>query len=225
MGSSIAIDGPAGAGKSTVAKRVAGRLGFQYVDTGAMYRAIALYMIRQKISAESGENIEKALEAMDLKIRYVDGKSQVFLEGENVTAQLREEEVGRMSSRYSANPAVRRQLVALQQRLAAEHNVVMDGRDIGTCVLPDADLKLFLTADVKVRAQRRAGELREQGQEFDLEAIARDIAQRDKQDMEREFSPLRQAEDAILLDTSDMDIDQVVEFVLDSYEKRQGSAG
>lgn len=221
MGSSIAIDGPAGAGKSTVAKRVAGRLGFQYVDTGAMYRAIALYMIRQKISAESGENIEQALEAMDLKIRYVDGKSQVFLEGENVTAQLRQEEVGRMSSRYSANPAVRRQLMALQQKLAAEHNVVMDGRDIGTCVLPNADLKLFLTADVKVRARRRAGELREQGQEFDLEAIARDIAQRDKQDMEREISPLRQAEDAILLDTSDMDIDQVVEFVLDCYEKRR----
>ena len=206
----IAIDGPAGAGKSTVAWRVAKDLGYIYVDTGAMYRAMALYLIRQGIKADEKELIEKACEMADISIRYEGGEQVVTLNGENVNGLIRSEEVGNMASASSANGKVREKLTALQQKLAKEKDVVMDGRDIGTVVLPDAKLKVYLTASASVRAKRRADELMAKGIGCDIVKIEKDIMERDERDMTREISPLRQADDAILIDSSDMTIDEVV---------------
>ena len=206
MAVNIAIDGPAGAGKSTIAKAVAKDLEFIYVDTGAMYRAMALYLIRQGISPEEKEKMEDACRQADISIVYEDGAQQVILNGENVTPYLRKEEVGNMASVSSGNPVIREKLVELQRNLAARANVVMDGRDIGTCVLPNADIKIYLTASVRTRALRRCKELEEKGIPCSLEEIQEDICQRDKRDMEREISPLRQAEDAVLVDSSEMNI-------------------
>ena len=208
MGINIAIDGPAGAGKSTIAKKVAKELSFIYVDTGAMYRAMALYLLEKGISGD--EKISEACHDADISIRYENGEQQVILNGKNVTAFLRKEEVGNMASVSSANPEVRAHLLKLQRNLAAENNVVMDGRDIGTCVLPDADVKVFLTASVETRAKRRYDELVEKGVACDLEEIARDIAERDERDSTREIAPLKQAEDAVLVDSSHMTIEEVV---------------
>ncbi len=215
MSHNVAIDGPAGAGKSTIAKRIARRLGYIYVDTGAMYRAMAYYLIQNQVDAADQEAIAAACQHADISICYQDGEQVVLLNGENVNAYLRTEAVGNMASVSSAVPEVRKKLVELQQKLARETNVVMDGRDIGTVVLPDADVKVYLTASVETRAKRRFLELQEKGEPADLAKIAADIEDRDYRDMHRDISPLRQAEDATLVDSSDMTIDQVVERILE----------
>ena len=217
MSMNIAIDGPAGAGKSTIAKLAAGKLGYIYVDTGAMYRAMALYLHRAGIDVEASDAAERITEACsrpDISIRYDKGEQIVLLDGENVNGLIRTEEVSRMASVSSAVPAVRKRLVELQQKLASEADVVMDGRDIGTVVLPKADVKVYLTASVEERANRRYRENIGKGMDCDLEKIKADIAERDYRDMNRETSPLRQAEDATLIDSSDMTIEEVAEAIL-----------
>lgn len=211
---SIAIDGPAGAGKSTIAKRIAKHLNFIYVDTGAMYRALALYFIRNNISPDEKEKIENACNNADITIEYLNGEQQVILNGENVSHLIRTEEVGNMASAASVYPSVRLKLVELQRNLAKKANVVMDGRDIGTYVLPNADLKIYLTAGSSERARRRYLELKERGIAADISEIEKDIIERDKRDMNRDFAPLRQAEDAILIDSSDMTIEEVNETII-----------
>ena len=215
MSHNVAIDGPAGAGKSTIAKRIARRLGYIYVATGAMYRAMAYYLIQNQVDAADQEAIAAACQHADISICYQDGEQVVLLNGENVNAYLRTEAVGNMASVSSVVPEVRKKLVELQQKLARETDVVMDGRDIGTVVLPDADVKVYLTASVETRAKRRFLELQEKGEPADLAKIAADIEDRDYRDMHRDISPLRQAEDATLVDSSDMTIDQVVERILE----------
>lgn len=220
MGNSIAIDGPAGAGKSTIAKLVAKELGFIYVDTGAMYRAMALYLIREGIDRNDSAQIEKACEDADISISYEAGKQIVLLFDENVNDYLRTEEVGNMASISSANPKVREKLVALQQKLAAQKDVVMDGRDIGTVVLPDSKCKIYLTASAHVRAKRRYDELVLKGEKADLSKIEADITERDERDMTREHSPLKQAEDAVVIDSSDMSVEEVKDAILTEAKKR-----
>lgn len=210
MGYNVAIDGPAGAGKSTIAKLVAKEKGYVYVDTGAMYRGLAIHFLENGIEAEEKEKIAEACKDADVTIRYEDGQQQVYLNGKNITAKLREEAVGNMASKSSAIPEVRAKLLELQRELARKEDVIMDGRDIGTCVLPDADVKVFLTASVEMRAKRRYDELVEKGVACDLEEIARDIAERDERDSTREIAPLKQAEDAVLVDSSYMTIEEVV---------------
>ncbi|HIS25661.1 MAG TPA: (d)CMP kinase [Candidatus Pullilachnospira intestinigallinarum] len=221
MSYSIAIDGPAGAGKSTIARRAAAALSFIYVDTGAMYRAMGLYFLKHGIDPADTAAIEEAVQDVDVSIRYEDGEQQVYLNGENVTGQIRREEVGDMASRTSVNGKVREKLVQFQQQLATRENVVMDGRDIGTCVLPDATVKIYLTASVEERARRRYLELKEKGQEESLKKIEEDIRDRDHRDMTREISPLRQAEDAVLVDASHMTIEEVTAAVLAAFEERR----
>ena len=215
----IAIDGPAGAGKSTIAKMVAKKLDFIYVDTGAMYRAMALYFLRREIDAKDEKKIAEACEHINVTIAYQEGEQQVLLNGENVNAFIRTEEVSMMTSNTSKYPAVREKLLYLQRELAAANNVIMDGRDIGTCVLPDAELKIYLTASASERAKRRYLEQKERGVESDLAQIERDIIARDEQDMNREIAPLKQAEDAIYLDTSDMTIEEVVTKIVSLVQK------
>lgn len=216
----IAIDGPAGAGKSTIAKEVARRLGFVYVDTGAMYRAMALYFIRAGIDPGDETAIGAACRAVDISLGYENGAQQVYLNGENVSGLIRTEEVGNMASAASGHLPVRVKLVELQRQLAARENVVMDGRDIGTCVLPEAPAKIYLTASVRVRAQRRYKELTEKGIGCGLAEIEQDIEDRDYRDMHRENSPLKQAEDAVLLDSSDMNINEVVAVIIQTARSR-----
>lgn len=213
MGYNVAIDGPAGAGKSTVAKRVAKELGFIYVDTGAMYRALAVFFLQKGLKPEDTQQIANACREAKVSIGYEDGVQQVYLNGENVTDRLRKEEVGNMASVSSAIGEVREQLLELQRELARTQDVVMDGRDIGTNILPDADVKVYLTASVMTRANRRYLELKEKGIPCDLDEIAHDIEERDARDMNREIAPLQQAEDAVLVDSSDMTIDEVVETI------------
>lgn len=214
MAYNIAIDGPAGAGKSTIAKMVAKKMNLIYVDTGAMYRAMALFMLRNGISPDDVEGISEKCKEADISIEYENGVQVVYLNGENVNAFLRTEEVGNMASKTSVQPAVRKKLVELQQALAARKDCIMDGRDIGTCVLPGADVKVYLTASSYVRAKRRYDELIAKGEDCDLEQIRLDIEERDYRDMNREHSPLRQAEDAILVDSSDMTIEEVAEKIM-----------
>ena len=215
MSYQIAIDGPAGAGKSTIAKKVAKTKGFIYVDTGAMYRAMAYYLLTQGIDPENAEAIEANCVNADITICYENGEQVVLLNGENVNGVIRNEEVGNMASSSSKHPKVRETLTVLQKELAAKNNVVMDGRDIGTCVLPNADVKVYLTASAQVRAKRRYDELSAKGIPCDIEQIEMDIIKRDEQDMNREIAPLKQAEDAVLVDSSDMTIDEVVQAILD----------
>lgn len=210
MGYNVAIDGPAGAGKSTIAKLVAKEKGFIYVDTGAMYRAMAIYFLAKGIRPEETARIEAACVDADVSIEYDNGVQQVFLNGDNVTARLRDEAVGNMASISSAIPLVREKLLDLQRNLAQEKNVIMDGRDIGTNILPNADVKIYLTASVETRAARRYKELVEKGLVCDLEEIKKDIEERDHRDMNRTTAPLMQAADAILVDSSKMSIPQVV---------------
>ena len=210
----IAIDGPAGAGKSTIAKNVAKELSFIYVDTGAMYRAMALYLHRNGISADDPEKSAAGCGGADISIQYRDGEQVVLLAGENVNAWLRTEEVSAMASKSSAVPRVRERLLQLQQELAATQNVVMDGRDIGTVVLPDAQVKIYLTASVEVRAKRRYLEQKAKGEKVDLKEIEAEIAERDHRDMTREVAPLKLADDAVLVDSSDMTIDEVAQRIL-----------
>lgn len=211
----IAIDGPAGAGKSTIAKKAAGELGFIYVDTGAMYRAVAVYLTESDISASDEDLVEKSIADISVEIKYEDGAQQVYLNGENVTGKLRTEATGNMASKASALPCVREKLLSLQRDLAASNDVVMDGRDIGTNILPSAELKVYLTASSAVRAKRRYDELVAKGAEnIDIEKIEQDIIQRDKQDMERKTAPLKRADDAVLIDSSDMTIEQVTDTIV-----------
>ena len=214
MSYNIAIDGPAGAGKSTIAKRVSAELSFIYVDTGAMYRAIALYLLKNAIQPEDPDSVKHALGEIEIAIRYVGGEQHVLLNGEDVSGQIRTEEVGNMASKSSALPCVREKLLELQQKLARENDVVMDGRDIGTNVLPNADVKVYLTASVECRAMRRFKELEGKGEGCDFEQIRQDIQERDERDMTREIAPLKQAEDATLIDSSEMGIDDVVKAII-----------
>lgn len=221
MGFKIAIDGPAGAGKSTIAKQVARRENLIYIDTGAMYRAMSLLMLQNGIPLNDAEKIGQECSRAQIDISYENGEQAVFLNGENVDAFLREERVGNAASAVSAVPRVRERLVQLQRELAESADVVMDGRDIGTVVLPDADLKIFLTASSRVRAERRYRELQEKGIEADLTTIQRDIEERDHRDMTRETSPLRQAEDAVVIDSSMMTVDEVIQNILDLIQSRR----
>ena len=211
MAYSVAIDGPAGAGKSTIAKLISREMGYIYVDTGAMYRAMAVYFSKNKVNPEDESAINEAVKNVDIKIEYQNGEQQVILNGENVTGLLRTEETGNMASKTSKYKEVRSKLVELQRELAKTTDVVMDGRDIGTTVLPDAFVKIYLTASSDARAKRRYDELVAKGEQCDLSAIKEDIEKRDYQDMHREIAPLRQAADAVYLDSSDLTIDQVVE--------------
>lgn len=219
MAYNVAIDGPAGAGKSTIAKAVAKKLGLIYVDTGAMYRAMALFMLREGVDPQDAESISEKCKEADITIIYENGEQVVLLNGENVNAYLRTEEVGNMASVTSVQPAVRVKLVELQQALAKKSDCIMDGRDIGTCVLPNAQAKIYLTASSKVRAKRRFDELTAKGESCDIEKIQKDIEERDYRDMNREHSPLKQAEDAVLVDSSDMSIEEVVATIIDICEK------
>lgn len=219
MAHSIAIDGPAGAGKSTIAKNIAKELGFIYVDTGAMYRAMAVYFLDNNIDTDNEVAIEKACENVSINIVYDSGVQQVILNGENITGRLRIEVVGNTASKTAVYAPVRKKLVELQQQLAATTNVVMDGRDIGTCVLPNATCKIYLTASVDTRASRRFNELQGKGIVADIEDIKKDIADRDYRDMNRDVSPLKQADDAVLVDSSDMNISEVTEAIIREYKK------
>lgn len=214
MSINVAIDGPAGAGKSTIAKRVAKEKGYIYVDTGAMYRAMALYFIRQGIGADEEEKINVACKDADISIAYEDGVQVVLLNGENVNGLIRTEQVGNMASATSVFGDVRKKLVELQQKLASKENVVMDGRDIGTVVLPEAEVKVYLTASSAERARRRFLELQAKGENADIVQIEKDIVERDHRDMTREISPLKQADDAVLVDSSDMSIEEVVNKIM-----------
>ena len=219
MSMNIAIDGPAGAGKSTIAKRLAKKLGFIYVDTGAMYRAMAYYFLQHNIDAKDEKAIAAACPDVDVTITYENGEQQVLLNGENVNGVIRNEEVGNMASSTSVYPVVRKKLVELQRQLAKSSDFIMDGRDIGTCVLPDAQVKIYLTASSATRAKRRYDELTEKGVSCDLAEIEKDIIDRDYRDMHRETSPLRQAEDAVLVDSSEMNIDEVVDAIYQVYSE------
>lgn len=216
----IAIDGPAGAGKSTIAKLAARRLGFIYVDTGAMYRALALYFLRNGIDAGEEAAVAASCGQAKVSIRYENGEQQVILNGEDVSGLIRTELVGNMASATSRYPAVRAHLLELQRGLAASNDVIMDGRDIGTCILPDADAKIFLTASPKIRAARRYRELIEKGMMCNLEEIEQDIIERDRQDTNREVSPLKQAPDAVLVDGSELTVEQVVDAIIRAAEAR-----
>lgn len=222
MTDSIAIDGPAGAGKSTIAKMVAKELDMIYVDTGAMYRAIAIWVLDEGIAPDDEKSISRDLDNLNVTIRYEDDQQRVYLNGTDVTGRLRDESTGRMASVVSKHPCVREKLVSLQQKLAREDRVIMDGRDIGTKVLPDAALKIFLTASPEVRAKRRYDELVLKGKECDLETILADIKERDMADETRKVSPLKPAEDSVLLDTSDMSQREVADKIIELYEEAQG---
>ena len=205
---SIAIDGPSGAGKSTLAKRLAKELGYIYVDTGAMYRSIGLYALRQGVDPKNADAVQALLPDIQLDIRLQDGSQHVYLNGEDVSTDIRAEAVGMAASAVSAHPAVRAFLLDTQRNLAKGQNILMDGRDIGTVVLPDATVKIFLTASPEARAERRRKELEEKGQPADFATVLADIQQRDYQDTHRAVAPLKQAEDAVLVDSSNIDFEQ-----------------
>jgi cytidylate kinase len=215
----IAIDGPAGAGKSTIAKMVSAKLGYIYVDTGALYRTVALYITENNIP---DENIEKSLEKADVSLRFIDGAQRVFLGDRDVSDVIRTPEISMAASRTSAIPAVRAYLFETQQKIARENNIIMDGRDIGTVVLPNADVKIFLTASAEERANRRYKELAEKPDCPPYEDILKDIIQRDYQDMHREIAPLKQAEDAVLVDTTELNLEQSAEAIVKVIKDKTG---
>jgi len=217
----IAIDGPAGAGKSTLAKAVAKKMGFVYIDTGAMYRAIGLYMLDRNVDLADEAALKEALEGVKLDIAYENDAQQVYLNGENVTGRIRTEVAGDMASKVSTILLVREKLVSLQQEMAERIDVVMDGRDIGTVVLPKAELKIYFTASSKVRAERRYKELLEKGIVSTVDEIEAEIVARDYRDMNREHSPLKQAEDAVLVDSSYLTIEEGVEKIIALIEERK----
>ena len=213
----IAIDGPAGAGKSTIAKMVSAELGYIYVDTGAMYRAVALYLTENNIP---DEDIEKAVEKVEVSLKFVDGAQRVYLGDRDVSELIRTPEISMAASRTSAVPAVRARLFDLQQKLARENNIIMDGRDIGTVVLPDADVKIFLTASAEERANRRYKELLEKPDCPSYDEILKDIIQRDYNDMHRETAPLKQADDAVLVDTTELTLEQSAAHISEIIKER-----
>ena len=210
---SVAIDGPSGAGKSSLAKRLAADMGFTYVDTGAMYRSIGLYAVRAGVDPHDADAVAALLPQVKLGIRLIDGAQHIYLNGEDVSTAIRTEEVGMAASAVGANPAVRAFLLEMQRDMAKTQNILMDGRDIGTVVLPNATVKIFLTASAEARAQRRAKELAEKGQPADFATVLADIRQRDYQDTHRAIAPLKQADDAILVDTSDIGFDESFELL------------
>ena len=207
----IAIDGPAGAGKSSIARLAAKKLNYVYVDTGAMFRTMALYFLNENINPSEEETVTANCGQIQITIEYQNGEQHIFLNGNDVSADIRKEEVGRQASVIARYPAVRTKLLNLQRKLASENDVIMDGRDIGTVVLPEAECKVYLTASAEVRAGRRYKELTEKGIDCDLAEIEKDIIASDEQDMKREIAPLTQAEDAVLVDSSNLTIDEVVE--------------
>lgn len=211
---SVAIDGPSGAGKSTVARAAAARMGYVYVDTGAMYRAIGLAVRRRGIAGEDTAGIVATLPEVDISLVYQDGVQHVLLNGEDVSEAIRTPEIAQYASKVSAVPEVRRFLLDVQRDMAKNSNILMDGRDIGTVILPDAPVKIFLTASAETRAERRYRELKEKGQQVTLEGVLADIQARDRQDTMRAVAPLRQADDAVLLDTSALDLEQSIAAVL-----------
>lgn len=220
MGYQIAIDGPAGAGKSTVAKGTAKQLHFVYIDTGAMFRAMALFFSRRGIDPGDKEQVADACKEVEIRMTYEDGQQQIWLQGENVTADIRTEQIGILASACAQNPDVRETLKQLQRRMADETDVVMDGRDIGTVVLPDADLKIYLTASVETRAKRRFQELTERGDSCNIEEIRKNIRERDERDINREIAPLVQAVDALYLDSSDLTIEEVIGQILAAFREK-----
>ena len=217
----IAIDGPAGAGKSSIAKLVAKKLSFVYVDTGAMFRTVAYYFLSQGKDPSDAEMVTEECEKISISIEYKDGAQHIFLDGTDVSTEIRQEEVGKNASVVAKNQAVRNRLLALQRQMAEKQDVIMDGRDIGTVVLPDAQVKIYLTASASVRAERRYKELVEKGEACNLKKIEEDIIARDEQDMNREIAPLKQAEDAVLVDSSYMTIEEVVDKIIEIVEKVQ----
>ncbi len=210
----VAIDGPAGAGKSTIAKAAAGKLGFVYIDTGAMYRAIGLFALRAGVETKNAEQVIPLLDDIKIAIRHTEEGQQIDLNGENVSEEIRKPEVSVAASNVAVIPEVRLKLVELQRMLAQKDNVIMDGRDIGTYVLPDADIKIFLTASVDARAKRRLDELEEKGIETTFAEVKQDMEYRDQNDASREFAPLKAAEDSILLDSTELTLDETTQKVL-----------
>ncbi len=221
MAQSIALDGPAGAGKSTIAKRLAALLGLKYVDTGAMYRTLGLACTRRGVDATKEEEVIPVLQTADIRVGYVGDTQHVYLDGEDVSTLIRTDEAGAMSSKVSVHPPVREKMVDMQRKLADEISVIMDGRDIGTVVLPNAFLKIFLTASVEERARRRRQDYLLQGKNKTQEEVEEEIRERDYRDSHREVGPLKQAEDAIRVDTTGLSIEQVVDTIRELYENRQ----
>ncbi len=220
MGINIAIDGPSGAGKSTLARKLAEKLNYIYVDTGALYRTVGLYMFRNKIEPQDAEKVAAALPSIDVGLRFINGEQHVYLNGDDVSTDIRLHEVSQYASLVSAIPAVRQFLFDTQRKMAAENDVIMDGRDIGTVVLPGADVKIFLTASAEVRARRRYNELLERGQSVDFEQILADVNQRDEQDMNRPVAPLKPAEDSVILDTSACSFDESLALLYKTIKER-----
>lgn len=220
MGINVAIDGPSGAGKSTLARKLAAKLDFIYVDTGAMYRTIGLYIYRKGIDPQNVDHVVAVLPEINVDLSFIDGEQRVYLNGEDVSSEIRLHEVSQYASLTSAIPAVRAYLFDMQQALAAENNVIMDGRDIGTVVLPNADVKIFLTARAEVRAQRRYDELLERGQEVDFDQVLADVIRRDEQDINRPVAPLKPADDSIILDTSGNSFEQSLELLYNTVKER-----
>ena len=218
----IAIDGPAGAGKSSIAKLVAKKMNYVYVDTGAMFRTMAYYFLTNGIEPKEESQVNENCDSIHIEIQYEAGEQHIFLNGKDVSKEIRQEEVGKNASVVAKYSKVREKLLELQRNLAATTDVIMDGRDIGTVVLPDAECKIFLTASSHVRAERRYKELVEKGETCDLEQIEKDIIARDEQDMNREIAPLKQAEDAVLVDSSNMTIDEVVNRIIELAERADG---
>lgn len=216
----VAIDGPAGAGKSTISKAAAKSLGFVYIDTGAMYRALALYVIRKGINAQNKDGVINLLPCIDIDISHINDEQRVFLNGEDVSLEIRTPEVSVGASNVAVIPEVRLKLVELQRSIADKYNVIMDGRDIGTYVLPDADVKIFLTADVSERAKRRYEELMEKGMKCDFEEVLKDMEYRDKNDSEREFAPLKPSESSIILNTTGFELDDSIKLVTDTIKSK-----
>ena len=220
MGINVALDGPSGAGKSTIAKAVAKKLEYVYVDTGAMYRSIAYYVISKGADLSDPEQIKPLLGEISIKLCYTEAGQRVMLNDEDVSDKIRTPEISMGASKVSAIPEVREFLLELQKNIAKENNIIMDGRDIGTTILPNAEVKIYLTASADTRAKRRALEYEQKGESFDLDQIRKDIIERDERDMNREISPLKQADDAVLVDSSEMGIDDVVSAILDVYKEK-----
>lgn len=212
---SIAIDGPGGAGKSTIAKALAKKLGFIYVDTGALYRAIGLYMINNGVDLKNAAAVTEKLDEVKVELKYVNGEQRVLLCGDDVSEDIRKPEVSMAASDVSAIPAVRDFLLGLQRKMASENNVIMDGRDIGTVVLPNAQIKLFLTASAEERAMRRYNELIEKGKKFEYETVYKELCERDYQDSHREVAPLKPADDSTIIDTTGNDLEKSVQVLMD----------